>query len=43
MISSDLFGAFDPALVAQIQAGNAAHKAERRSAAFANIRALLAD
>ena len=32
MISSDLFGAFDPALVAQIQAGNAAHKAEQQKA-----------
>lgn len=29
MNSSDLFGTFDPALVAQIQAGNALHKAEQ--------------
>lgn len=32
MISSDLFGGFDPALVARIQAGNAQHKAEQAKA-----------
>ncbi len=32
MISSDLFGGFDPALVARIQAGNSRHKAEQQKA-----------
>ena len=32
MISSDLFCGFDPALLAQIQAGNARHKAEQQQA-----------
>lgn len=32
MISSDLFGGFDPSLVARIQAGNAQHKAEQAKA-----------
>ena len=32
MISSDLFGGFDPALLARIQAGNVAHKAEQARA-----------
>ena len=32
MIGTDLFGGFDPALVARIQAGNAQHKAEQAKA-----------
>lgn len=32
MNSSDLFGGFDPALVARIEAGNAAHKTEQKRA-----------
>ena len=32
MISPDLFGGFDPALVARIQAGNAQHKADQAKA-----------
>lgn len=32
MISSDLFDGFEPALLAQIQAGNARHKAEQQQA-----------
>lgn len=32
MIASDLFGGFDPSLVARIQAGNAQHKAEQAKA-----------